>query len=469
LHPANWGPICAGCAMLRPEAVSRVVMADNGDAQIGDSLYALAARLFPIARSLTGPGVRRSLAILREHVPLSLHEVPSGTRAFDWTVPPEWHVREAYITAPDGSRLADYARCNLHLAGYSDPVRATLSRAELAAHVITAPDTPRAIPYRTLYYTPGWAFCLSHAAWQAAPEGSYQVVIDAERKAGSLSYGELFIPGESDDEVLLSTHVCHPSMANDNCSGMALLAHLGAWLMSVPRRFSFRLLFVPGTIGAIVWLARNPAAAQRVRAGLVLAGLGDAGGPVYKCSRRGDAPIDRAMRHVLRHGAPQAQIVPFSPYGYDERQFGSPGFDLPVGLFQRSPYGAYPEYHTSADDMGFIAPRHLALSFAMVRQAIEVLEQDGQWLNLHPYGEPQLGWRGLYAPSDTPEGRARNMALLWVLNLSDGRHSLLDIAERADLAFARIAEAARLLAAHGLLSPCAAQKAPPSPSSLPAL
>lgn len=444
-------------------------MTDNGDAQIGESIYALAGRLFPIARSLTGPGVRRSLAILREQVPLIVHEVASGTRAFDWTVPPEWHVREAYLSAPDGTRIADFDRCNLHLAGYSQPVRATMSRAELSNHIITDPDLPQVIPYRTLYYSPGWAFCMSHAAWQSAPDGDYEIVIDTQMKAGSLSYGELFIPGECDDEVLLSTHVCHPSMANDNCSGMALLAHVGAWLMSAPRRLSFRLLFVPGTIGAIVWLARNRETVKRICAGLVLAGVGDAGGPVYKCSRRGDAPIDRAMSHVLHHGAPLAQVLPFSPYGYDERQFGSPGFDLPVGLFQRSRHGAYPQYHTSADDMDFIAPEHLGLSFALVREAVEVLERDGYWLNLHPYGEPQLGRRGLYQPASSAEGRAHNMALLWVLNLSDGRHSLLDIAERAGIPFARIADAAHRLAAHGLLSAADAQKVPPSPSSLPAL
>jgi aminopeptidase-like protein len=421
---------------------------------IGEAIYSLAGRLYPICRSITGEGVRETLRVLAEYLPLTLHEVPTGAQVLDWTVPREWTIREAYIANAAGDRIVDFRRHNLHVLNYSAPIRARLSLAELKPHIFTLPEQPDLIPYRTSYYAERWGFCMAHRAFEALPDGMYDVVIDAALTEGSLTYGEHLHPGESEAEFLLSAHVCHPSLANDNCSGLALLTFLGAQLAGVRTRHSYRLLFAPGTIGAIAWLARNRETAGRIQHGLVISCVGDGGGPSYKRSRRGGARIDRAMAHVLRRRAPQAALLDFSPYGYDERQYGSPGFNLPVGLFQRSQWGSFPEYHTSADNMDFIAPEHLALSYRLIAEAIDVVERDATYLNTAPFGEPQLGRRGLYASiGGDKDAAAKNLAMLWVLNLSDGSHSLLDIAERAGIAFATIADTADLLRAHGLLIP----------------
>jgi aminopeptidase-like protein len=293
---------------------------------------------------------------------------------------------------------------------------------------------------------------MAHDRLMALPDGFYEVLIDASLQDGHLTYGEYLHPGESDEEVLLSAHICHPSLANDNCSGLALLACLAGRIAARRRRYSYRFLFAPGTIGAITWLARNEAGAGRIKHGVIVAGVGDGGGPTYKKSRRGDALVDRAMAHVLRHLAPGATVLDFTPYGYDERQYCSPGFDLPVGLFQRSPFGQFPEYHSSADDLDFIRPLHLAASYRIIMAMLDVLERDRRPRNVLPKCEPQLGRRGVYhAVGGDPEAPAKNMALLWVLNLADGRHSLLDIAERAGTPFATIADAAQALREKHLL------------------
>jgi aminopeptidase-like protein len=424
---------------------------DEGDS-IGEEIYALAAEIFPICRSITGAGVRQTLAHLAGHIDLAVHEVPTGTPVLDWTVPREWCIREAYIADAAGERIVDFACNNLHVLNYSAPVRARMSLAELKPHIFTLPDQPELIPYRTSYYAESWGFCMAHRQLEALPGGDYEVVIDAALEDGALTYGEYLHRGETEDEVLLSAHICHPSLANDNCSGLALLTHLAARLSTRRTRLSYRFLFAPGTIGAITWLARNREAVARIAHGLVVSCVGDGGGPTYKRSRRGDAAIDRAMAHVLRHGEPQAAVIDFFPYGYDERQFCSPGFNLPVGSFQRSQFGTFPEYHTSADNLDFIRAEHLGASYRMVAGALDVIENDGVFVNTQPFGEPQLGRRGLYAgPGGDKDAAAKNMAMLWVLNLSDGSHSLLDIAERAGLPFARIAEAAQRLEEHGLL------------------
>jgi aminopeptidase-like protein len=294
---------------------------------------------------------------------------------------------------------------------------------------------------------------MADAQLQSLPNGDYDVVMDTELRDGHLTYGEYLHQGESTDEVLLSAHICHPSLANDNCSGLALLSRLAAALSNRRTRYSYRFIFAPGTIGAITWLARNEANLNGIKAGLVVSCVGDGGGPVYKRSRRGDALIDKAMAHVLQHTAPGSAILDFSPYGYDERQYCSPGFNLPVGLFQRSQFGTFAEYHTSADNMDFIKPEHLATSFGIVAKLIEVLENDETYVNLFPKGEPQLGRRGLYtALGGDKDAPAKSMAMLWVLNLSDGEHSLLDIAARSNMPFAAIHAAADLLTAHGLLA-----------------
>jgi aminopeptidase-like protein len=422
------------------------------DGDVGAAMYALVAELYPICRSITGDGVRETLEILRKRIALDVHEVPTGTPVFDWTVPKEWNVRDAYVAAADGRRVIDFKRSNLHLLGYSIPVRQRMPLARLREHLFSRPDFPEVIPYRTSYYRETWGFCLPHRDLEALPEGEYDVVVDSTLEPGSLTYGECYIPGDEDDEVLLSCHVCHPSLCNDNLSGIAVLTELAGFLASRRRRYSYRLLFIPGTIGSITWLARNEAHVGRIKHGLVVTGVGDAGPFTYKRSRRGDAEIDRAATHVLRHAAAAHRVVDFSPYGYDERQYCSPGFDLPVGCFMRTPHGEYREYHTSADNLGFVTPTALEAALRTCQAIVEVLEGNVGYVNQSPKCEPQLGKRGLYRALGGGLDRAsQEMAMLWVLNLSDGRHTLLDIAERSGLAFPAVREAATALAEHGLL------------------
>lgn len=418
----------------------------------GTAIYELAARLYPLCRTLAGDGVRETLAIIGEHLPLTVHQVPSGTPLYDWKAPQEWIIREAYIADKSGNRIVDFARHNLHVVNFSVAVRARMPLGALKAHIHTLPDQPDLIPYRTCYHAEGWGFCMAHSEFLAMQDGDYDVVIDAERRDGFLTFGEFIHRGETDETFILSAHLCHPSLANDNCSGLALLARLGEVLETRRTRLTYRLLFGPATFGALAWLQQNEAHLGLVRHGLVLSCVGDAGGPNYKRSRRGDAEIDRIMDHVLA-GRADAVLHDFWPYGYDERQFCSPGFNLPVGMFQRSLYGTFPEYHTSADNLDFIKPEYLDQSFNMVIQAIEIAERNWRPVNLSPKGEPQLGRRGLYGSTGGDSRSAQNaMALLWVLNLADGEHSILDMAERAKLPFATLADAADRLRDAGLLA-----------------
>jgi aminopeptidase-like protein len=431
-------------------AISEVQSSEH--TEIGEEIHALAARIFPICRSITGNGVRETLDCLAAHIALDVREVPTGTRVFDWDVPREWTMKDAYIKNEHGHRVVDFRASNLYVLNYSVPVHTTMSLSELKPHIFTLPDQPDLIPYRTSYYAERWGFCMAHNQFLALQEGRYEVCIDSQLTDGHLTYGEYLHRGEQADEVLFSAHICHPSLADDNCSGLALLTHLAKRLKGRRTRYSYRFLFAPGTIGAITWLARNEARVAHIKHGLVISCVGDGGGPTYKKSRRGDAMIDRVMSHVLRHAAGEPKIIDFFPYGYDERQYCSPGFDLPVGLFQRSQFATFPEYHTSADNLDFIRPEHLAASYAMIRDAIEILEKNRRFRNLAPKCEPQLGRRGLYASvGGDKDGAARAMAMLWVLNFSDGRYDVLNIAERADMRFAVIAEAAERLMESGLL------------------
>jgi aminopeptidase-like protein len=418
----------------------------------GQEIFAFAARIFPICRSITGDGVRRTLGEIGSHLALETREVPTGTEVFDWTVPREWNIRDAYIKNGAGEKVVDFAQSNLHVMSYSIPVRQRLSLAELKEHVHTLPEQPDLIPYRTSYYAEDWAFCMAHRQLENLREDAYEVVIDSSLENGSLTYGEYLHKGETDEEFLLSAHVCHPSLANDNCSGLALLTHLARRMVGLRTRLSYRFLFAPGTIGAIAWLAANEDKTCRVKHGLVVSMVGDGGGPTYKKTRRGDAAIDRAMGHVLRHSALAPTIEDFSPYGYDERQYCSPGFNLRVGLFQRSKYGTIPQYHTSADNLSFIKPQHLLESYRVIVKTIGVIENDAVYRNTAPKCEPQLGKRGLYRRVGGKDIATENMAMLWVLNFSDGAHSLLDIAERSELPFEIVLRAAGLLQAHGLLN-----------------
>ena len=426
---------------------------DHAKAENGLDLHRFAAELFPICRSITGNGIRRTLRMIGERIPLQLSEIPSGTNVFDWTVPMEWNIRDAYIKDASGRRVVDFQRNSLHVLNYSTPIHTTLPLDDLKKHLYTLPEYPDWIPYRTSYYKPDWGFCLTHRQLLSLDDEEYEVCIDSTLEDGNLTYGECYLPGRSRDEVLISVHACHPSLANDNLSGLTVAISLAQLLMDGERRYSYRFLFIPGTIGAISWLARNREAAERVRHGLVLTCIGDAGGFHYKKSRRGNVEIDRAVVHVLRQSGEPFEVLDFSPYGYDERQYCSPGFNLPVGCLMRSIWGTFPEYHTSADNLDFIQPTSLAESLRMCVAVLDVLENNGRYINRNPCCEPQLGKRNLYRSTGGESIGNDVNARLWVLNLSDGDHSLLDIAERSGLSFATIREAAWLLSQSDLLSP----------------
>ena len=422
---------------------------------LGKEIYNFMVELYPICRSITGEGVRETLRAIRKRIPLEMHEVPSGTKVFDWTVPQEWNVSDAYIMNQEGKRVVDFKAHNLHLMSYSSPVRKKMPLAELRPHLFTLPDHPEWIPYRTSYYKENWGFCLRHTDLERLPDDEYDVVIDSSLQPGSLTYGECYVPGEISDEILVSCHVCHPSMCNDNLSGITVAVKLAETIAMSQRRYSYRFLFIPGTIGSITWLAQNEQTVSRIKHGIVLTGVGDEGNITYKKSRQGNAEIDRAMAHVLRHSGETSTIIDFFPYGYDERQYCSPGFDLPVGCFMRAPHGQYPEYHSSADNLGFVKTESLVQSYGRCLEVLELLEGNRAYMNQNPKCEPQLGRRGLYrAVAGQQEKQWTELALFWVLNASDGHHTLLDIAERADLPFRKIQSAADALLEVGLLKEC---------------
>lgn len=420
----------------------------------GEEMHGLVAELLPIPRSITGDGLRETLGRIGDRIPLTFHEVPTGTRVLDWTVPREWNVRDAWIADPAGRRVVDMRASSLHLVSYSVPIHRRMPLAELLPHLFSLPAQPELVPYRTAYYEEHWGFCLAHRELEALADGEYEVCVDSTLADGHLTYAECVLPGTSEEEVLISCHACHPRLANDNLSGVAVATLLARTLAGLSRRLTYRFVFIPGTIGAIAWLARNEqGAVRRVRHGLVLTGVGDPGAPTYKRTRHGARPIDRAVEHVLRtRDAPYA-VEEFTPWGYDERQYGSPGFDLPVGCLMRTPHGRYPEYHTSADDLDFVRPECLVDTLDVCLSVLEVLEGDGVFRNLNPKGEPQLGRRGLYrALGGEPDPGEASLAMLWVLNGSDGEHSLVDIASRSGLPFPAIARAAERLREHGLLA-----------------
>lgn len=418
-------------------------------ASIGHELHDLIARLYPICRSISGEGVRQTFELLRPILDLEVKEVPTSTQVFDWTIPREWNVRDAWITGPDGRRVLDFADSNLHVLGYSAPIRARMSLEQLRDHVFTHPTEPDWIPFRTSYYNENWGFCMQRSRLESLPSGEYEVCIDSTLADGAITYAECVLPGEVEDEILISTYSCHPSLANDNASGVALVALLGRHLASTQRRHTFRLLFSPGSIGPISWLALNEHRLGRIRAGLVASCVGDPGPITYKRSRRGDAEVDRAVEIVLRDSGVEHRIRDFVPLGGDERQFCSPGINLPVGALSRTPADEFPEYHSSADDLELVQPQALADAFRAYVGVLEALERNACFRNLSPKGEPQLGKRGLYR--SVGGGSNREAALLWVLNLSDGEHDLLGIAERSGLPFEAVAEAAEALEEQDLL------------------
>lgn len=412
------------------------------------------ARLQPICRSITGDGVRETLRLIEEQIPIERHEVPSGTQVLDWTIPPEWNIRDAYIKDASGRRVVDFARSNLHVVSYSVPVAPRwISRAELDPHLHSLPDRPDWIPYRTAYYEPAWGFCLSQRQRDALTEERYEIAIDATLGPGALSYGELRIEGQSEAEILISAHVCHPSLCNDNLSGIAVAVGLALDRLRTRPRLSYRFLFAPGTIGAISWLARHREAMPPIEHGLTLVCLGDTHPLQYKRTFAGDAPIDRAMALVLANEPGAAEPLPFHPYGYDERQFNSPGFRLPVGSLMRGRHGEFPEYHTSADDLDFVRPESLERSALRLREVCDLLEANARFVSRVPHGEPQLGRRGLYeAIGGSSDPGSLSRALLWVLQFSDGDHDLIDVAARSGIPWRVIIDAAEQLEAKGLVA-----------------
>ncbi|MEM6326579.1 MAG: DUF4910 domain-containing protein [Bacteroidota bacterium] len=425
-----------------------------------EALLAFVREILPYRRSITGEGLRQTLGAIAERIPLQVTEVFSGTPLLDWTAPPEWVVHEAHLTLPDGQRIADWDAHPLHLVQYSGPREARMSLADLRPHLHTLPDHPDWIPYRTAYWTDDWGFCLRHCTLESVAEtfgeeAEVEVLIDTRVTDGSMSVGECVIPGATDREILISAHACHPALANDNASALAVATFAAHTLLrSDERRHTIRFLFAPGTIGALAWLAAHPEARERVVGGLVLANLGDAEPFVYKRSRRGTLHTPTVADRAVETLFPGIEVRPFEPFGYDERQFNSPGFDLPVGRLTRTPHGEYPEYHTSADDLSLLTPDALEDALEAVLSVVSAMDGNARYVSTQPFGEPMLGRRGLYAPIGgkalAPEAQR---ALLWVLNLSDGDHDLLHIASRSDLPFAAVRAAADRLLHAELIRP----------------
>jgi aminopeptidase-like protein len=414
---------------------------------VGEELVELMRELFPLPRSLTGSGVRDTLAVLGRDVPLEMIETPSGTAIFDWIVPREWNLRAAWIDGPNGERVLDAANSALHVLGYSIPVDAVVPLDELRRHVFTHTEDADLVPYRTSYWAEQWGVCMSRRQLESLADGDYHVVIDTSLEDGALTSGEVTIAGLSDAEFLLSTYVCHPALANDNLSGIVVLWALARVLADQRLEHTYRLLWSPGTLGPLCWLDRNRERLDRVHHGLVLSCVGDPGPLRYKRTRRGDASIDRAAAYVVG-GEVRGIVSDWQPSGGDERQFCSPGFDLPVGCLSRTPHGLFPQYHSSADDMTLVTPEALGAAFRAALEIIDLVETNTAYRNLSPYGEPQLGKRGLY--QSVPDGTRPEEALLWVLSLADSM-DLLGIAERSGLPFAAIRDAAAALESHQLL------------------
>lgn len=415
-------------------------------------MFSLIEKLYPICRSITGEGVRKTLKILKEEIPLELCEVPTGTEVFDWIVPNEWNINDAWIKDLNGNKIVDFQESNLHVLNYSIPVDQEISFNELKKHLYTLPNHPEWVPYLTSYYHERWGFCLEHSRFESMTEDQYHVYIDSILEPGYLTYGELFIEGEVKEEILISCHVCHPSLCNDNLSGISVATQLAKQLLGQRNWYSYRLLFIPGTIGSITWLALNEEKLSTIRHGLVLSCLGDSGDVNWKKTRQGDAEIDQAVANVLKEIGDPHNFLDFSPYGYDERQFSSPGIDLNVGCFMRTPWGSFSEYHTSADNLDFVQPEFLEDSLSKISSILYLLDHNKTYVNLNPKCEPQLGRRGLYSTiGGDSYSSLDQMAILWVLNLSDGTNSLLDIAKRANMSFDTIRKAADVLANVDLL------------------
>ena len=403
----------------------------NFDPNLGNEIFALAEELFPINRSLTGDGVRQTLKVLQRKVPeLQIHEVLSGTNCFDWTVPKEWRVSEAWIEDPNGQRIVDFNDCNLHLVGYSTPVNESMSLDQLQKHLYSLPDQPDAIPYVTSYYKERWGFCITERQRQSLQPGEYKVRVDSELFDGSLTYGELILPGECNDEIFISTYVCHPSMANNELSGPCVSIHLAEWIKTIPRRYSYRFVFVPETIGSICYLSQHhETLKQRVIAGFNLSCIGDDRAYSYLPSRNESTLSDEIAQHVLQHTDVNYDRYSFLERGSDERQYCSPGIDLPIASLMRSKYGTYPEYHTSLDDLTVISPTGLFGGFLVAARCVQGIESNVT-LKATSSCEPQLGRRGLYPDLSVKGGADHVREMMNLLAYCDGDRTLLEIANK---------------------------------------
>lgn len=419
---------------------------------IGSEMYNLMEKLFPICRSITGNGVRQTLTEIRNYVDLQIHEIPTHTQVFDWIIPKEWNITDAYIADSKGTRIVDFKKSNLHVVSYSTPIRKKMRLAELKPHIHTIPNLPDTIPYLTSYYKESWGFCMSHNDFLNLKDEEYEVVIDSTLENGSLTYGEFLIQGAISDEILISCYVCHPSMCNDNLSGVVLTTMLARELSKIQTNYSFRFLFIPETIGAITWLAINEKNLSKIKHGLVATCVGDPGISTYKRTKHGKTEIDRAVEFVLKNSKTEYQILDFFPTGSDERQFCSPGINLNVGSLMRTPYGRFTEYHTSDDNLNFVQPQFLRDSYSKYLQTIFILENNKKYLNLNPKCEPQLGKRGLYRQIGGQKvTQDSERAMFWILSFSDGEHDLLDIAEKSSLEFEVLVDIAEKLEKNNLL------------------
>jgi len=428
------------------------INSEQGQTHIGEEMYNFISELYPINRSITGNGFRETMERIRDHIPLTVHEVQSGRKVFDWTVPKEWNINDAYVKNSSGKKVIDFKKSNLHILAYSVPVNRKVTLNELKEHLFTIPEHPDWIPYRYSYYKENWGFCLSYNDYKKLNDKEYEVYIDSSLEDGSMTYGEYYIKGELTDEVLISCTACHPSLCNDNLSGIALTTFLAKQLNSYPLRYSYRFLFLPAAIGPIAWLCNNEPITERIKHGVVLVCAGDPGNSTYKKSRIGNAEIDRAFEHILKQSGQDYSILEFVPYGYEERQYCSPGFNLPVGCLMRTPHDCYPEYHTSADNLDLVKPEYLADSYFKCLSAFNIIEHNNKYLNLNPKCEPQLGKRGLYRQiAGEADSRNSELPMLWVLNYSDGNHSLLDIAEKSNISFEDLKRAVEALSKSGLL------------------
>ena len=421
---------------------------------IGKEIHQFAKELWPINRSITGDGVRETLERISKHLTrLSIKSVSSGTQVFDWIVPNEWNVKEAYIITPSGKKICDFYLNNLHLVGYSIPFKGTVSLNELKKHLYTIPDQPNAIPYITSYYEERWGFCLSQDQFNALESGNYKVVINSTLSKGELNYGELLIKGKSDKEIFLSTYICHPSMANNELSGIAVVTFLSKWLQEIDEtNFSYRIIFIPETIGSIAYLSQNyKDMKNKIFAGFNVSCVGDNRSYSFLPSRNGNTISDLISKHVLKWIDPNFIEYSWLDRGSDERQYCAPGIDLPIASIFRTKYGSYPEYHTSLDDLdNVVTPQGLNGGYIALQQAIKAIENNKKY-KVTILCEPQMGKRGLYPTLSTKKENEEIRLMMNFISLCDGKNSLLDIAEKLNVPIWNLYDLANKLESHKII------------------